>query len=218
MLKYYLILFPVIWYYEHFYNKYLLHASVLLYKRETILFSGLGGVGKSTFVISLLENSEFQFISDNLVVYGDNELIAVNEAIALDENSLFLCKNSLRHLNPLNLHMSHGRKYFRVNNPITSAGNVEKIFFIKFSDATIINKLDISQAKEKIDLINSIAKEIVEYRSMASALNLALGYEFSLVRNSSVESLIENTDCYELNIRPGDDLKTAHLMLSKILK
>ena len=216
-LKYYLILFPVIWYYEYVLGKYLFHTSAVLYKGSPILFSGLGGVGKSTLVISLLENPDFQFISDNLVVYGNDELIAINEAIALDETSLLLCKNVRNHLYALNMPMSHGREYFRIKDSIVSSGRVNKIFFIKFSGITEITKLDQEQAKEKCELINSIAKEIVEYRSIASALNLSLGNQFSSVRKSSLKNLIENTECFELNIKPGDELKKAYILLLDIL-
>ena len=215
-LKYYLILFPLIWYYEHFLNKYLLHASALLYKDQSILFSGLGGVGKSTLVISLLNNPGFQFISDNLILYGDDEVIGIREAIALDEKSLKLSSNTESLLSSLNLDMSHSRKYYHVKNTVTSGGRAKKIFFLKFNKITRVLEIKKTQAREKIELINSIAKEVIAYRSMASSLNLSLGIKYSTIREASIDKLIQNAAFYELDIKPGENLTKIHSMLQDI--
>ena len=205
-LKYYLILYPLIWYNESYKNRYLLHASGLIYKGKTILFPGLGGVGKSTFVISLLSDPEFKFISDNLLLFGDNHIIPVNEAIALDKKSIALCEHAHDKIKPLNMAISHGRQYFHIDQPPVAAGIAQYIFFVKFNYKTEVTKLSAEKAKNNLELINNVAKEVQEYRSIASVLNLVLGFVNIAARMNSASEMIDKAECYELNIRPNENL------------
>ena len=76
----------------------------------------------------------------------------------------------------------------------------------KFNYKTEVTKLSAEHAKDQLELINNVAKEVQEYRSTASALNIAMGFANSAARRDSFSEMIDKAKCYELNIRPNENL------------
>jgi hypothetical protein len=59
-------------------DRSLIHASAIKYKSSTILFAGTGGVGKSSSMLSFMDNQDVSFISDDICVVDDKGYIYPN--------------------------------------------------------------------------------------------------------------------------------------------
>jgi len=206
-LKYFLVLFPAIWYNENFKDRFLLHASAISIKNKVILFPGLGGVGKSTLTLASLAYENVSFISDNLVLSDGSSVYPVYEAIALDSRSLTLIGEALKKLEKLNIPMSHNRQFYRVKGSTMEQGNVQAMFFVKFCDRFKISALNSDQALSRLIAINTIAREVAAYNDLSATLNLAEDNRIPFNKSSTFKSLVDGTECYELCIKPGSDLR-----------
>lgn len=216
-LKYFLILFPTIWYYEIFRKHFLLHASAITFKHKTALFSGLGGVGKSTFTLALLNQPETTFISDNLLTSDGNKVYSVYESIALDKKSINLISNKGEILKPLNMPMSHGRQYFHFAADTMPRAEASYIFFISFSNKSDIKPISAEVALEKLKTVNTIAKEVAAYNDLAATLNMAYGVINLDLKTNLARKLVAQTQCLDLFLKPNSDLAGPINEVLKIL-
>lgn len=217
-LKYFLILFPCIWYNEQYKDRFLLHASAISYLGKTAIFPGLGGVGKSTLTLAFLSYPEVKFISDNLLLSDSKNIYSVFESIALDEQSIQLLGSAKKKLKKLNIHMSHARQYYKVNENYINQAKAGTIFFVKFCNQFRIQKISIEQAINRMISVNSIAKEVSAYSELAATLNLATDNSSDFHKYEMLKEMINQNGCYELCIRPHSDLREPMNAVLEILQ
>lgn len=77
------ILFPLFSLYTIFDGYYLVHGSLIGYKNQKFIISGLDGVGKSS-LSNLLAQSGAEIYSDNFVLFNGEKSVPFNLAIRLD--------------------------------------------------------------------------------------------------------------------------------------
>ena len=216
-LKYFLVLFPAIWYNENLKDRFLLHASAISVNNKAILFPGLGGVGKSTLTLAFLAYENISFISDNLVLSDGSSVYPVYEAIALDSTSLSLIGEAVKKLEKLNIPMSHDRQFYRVKSDTLNRGYVNAMFFVKFCDQFKISSLNSDQALARLVAINTVAREVAAYNDLSASLNLAADNRIPSNKNSALKKLVDSAESYELCIKPGSDLEEPiHSILNMV--
>ncbi|RMD99203.1 MAG: hypothetical protein D6814_06015, partial [Calditrichaeota bacterium] len=97
----YLVYYPVTWYLETFRNWTVLHASALSYKDRGVMIGGLGGVGKTTTCMALVQYAGARLISENIIFTDGAYIYPFNEPIRLNAESLELLANGPEQLRPM---------------------------------------------------------------------------------------------------------------------
>jgi hypothetical protein len=210
-LLYYIIFIPFFYYLERFRSLFLLHASAIKYYEKGVILSGLGGIGKSTFSLGTLLLKGCSFISDNLIFYDYNKIYSCPEPIALDTRSIAMLKNITNFLIPNKLNYSHGRMLYQIKPEALSLEAMPKyLFWLQRGAKNKIISIDKETCIHALLNINLLANEIREYYMLASAFDLA--FPCSLSATSYFErlsSLLSNVDCYVLQFKAGDNIKTV---------
>lgn len=84
----YLVYYPLMWHLETFHGWTPLHASALATPHGGIIIGGLGGVGKTTTCVGLMQREGIELIAEN-IIFTNGELInPCCEPIRLDQRSL----------------------------------------------------------------------------------------------------------------------------------
>ena len=208
---YYLIYFPFLYYMEHFRELYLLHAGAIKNKKNGIIFSGLGGIGKSTFIIGSLFMNSTKILSDNLIFYSKKRIFSFPEPVALNLDNNILKGDIEKILNRNNLVTTHGRSLY-MPKPQVQCPKVTPthLFLLQWGNENNVLPINKKELKSKLLLINLLAKELREYYILAAAFNLAFSIAISQDKyHDSLSSLLSNVDCYLLTFRPNTDLETV---------
>jgi hypothetical protein len=207
---YYLIYFPILYYMEHFRGLYLLHAGAVKAQKNGLIFSGLGGVGKSTFIIGCLFMNRTKILSDNLIFYSKNKVYPFPEPVALDSGNNLLKGDIAKILSKKNLVTTHGRDLYMPKHKIQCPKvTPTHLFWLQWGDECNVVPLNKIQLKKKLLIINFLAKELREYYILAGALNLA--FSLDIAQNKYYDSLsllLSNVDCYLLTFKPNIDIET----------
>jgi len=208
-LLYYLIYFPIFWYLERYKGLYLLHASAVQMNNKGIVFSGLGGVGKSTLTLATLSYPDSKFLSDNLIFFDDQKVYACFEQISLDQRSMNLLQRVSEKLERTEFIVSHGRRNYRVRQDMTiDATEPQKLFLLRLAKETYVSPISPLETAEKLLAINQRAHEVEEYYNIAAALSLAFPEERLHHKKSiTLERFLSNVQCYELGMKIGMDLQ-----------
>ena len=66
--------YPVFWYLEYFLHTHMLHASAIEFKGKGVVICGMEGIGKTSLTLSLLQDENARFFSDNLILYDEKKV------------------------------------------------------------------------------------------------------------------------------------------------
>ena len=209
-LLYYVIFIPFFYYLERFRSLFLLHASGIKYHENGVILSGLGGIGKSTFSLGTLLLKRCSIISDNLLLCDSRKIYSCPESIALDAESLKMLKEVKSLLVPKDINFSHNRAWYQVKPEATSFEAIPKyLFWLQWSNENRVVPLKNETCVRNLLNINLLAKELREYYILAAAFDLAFSSTISPVSFcNKLFNLLSDTDCYILQFRPGNDIKT----------
>ena len=84
--------YPVFWYLEYFLHTHVLHASAVELNGKGVVICGLEGIGKTSLVLSLLQEKNSYFLSDNLILYDNERVFPCYELIRIYKNDLYSFK------------------------------------------------------------------------------------------------------------------------------
>jgi hypothetical protein len=210
-LIYYLVYFPMLWHLERARGWYPLHASALAWPQGAAVFSGLGGVGKSTLTLAFLSDPSAHLLSENLILHDESRVYAFPEPIHLDEQSREMLSQLNGRLKPTGRAYSHDRESYRVPASARVQSAKPRAFFTLRQGENL--KLCSLSAQETLNLVlasDALAKEINEYAQQAAVLNLLTPNEGHLQQRIAVlRKFLDKVACYELTIRPGEALRQA---------
>ncbi len=170
----YLVYFPVLWYLERERGWTTIHASALLFEGRSVIIAGLGGTGKTTTCVALLQQPGFELISEN-IIFTDGEFIyPCYEPVQLNKDSLTMLNGVKFQLIPAAFPECVKEKslfHFNISNKAKRTEPVA-VFLPQFSDQSYVKELSPSLAAEKIIAMNHLALELNDYNWYASALDM----------------------------------------------
>jgi hypothetical protein len=241
----YLVYYPLIWHLERFRGWTTLHASALAFDKLThlgaslskgsaslssagILIGGLGGVGKTTTCVALMQRPGVALMSEN-IIFTDGEFIyPCDEPIRLDADSLAMLgglDERLTETSASSVEPRSRRSLGRAENPpglIRMAfpeGLKDKwlfhlkkselppkikpqwMFLPQFSARRYLKALAPELAAEKIQAMNRLTRELDDYGWYAAALNMHWP-KAGQARNriEVLRRFAQQARCYELGI------------------
>ncbi len=199
----YLVYYPLIWQLETFRGWTILHASALASEAGAIMIGGLGGVGKTTTCIALLQRPGIELISEN-IIFTDGEFVyPCPEPIRMDENSLKILGENPAGMSRMRFPEGLKEKsMFHVQ--LSAAGRKVKpaaLFLPQFSPQRYCRPLASDLAAEKMFAMNRLTRELDDYFWYASALEMhwpRAGQGAN--RMAALQRFTQNAKCFELGI------------------
>jgi hypothetical protein len=211
MLIYYLVYFPLLWHVERTRQWYPLHASAVAWPPGAIILAGLGGVGKSTLTLSFLSDPHARLLSENLILHDKDKVYAFLEPIHLDGRSREMLANLNGRLKSTGWAYSHNRQSYEVPSSARVQSATPRAFFT-LRQGRLLGLRSMS-AKETLEVVlssDALAREINEYTQQTAVLNLLSPAAGSFQRRiDTLRKLLDQVACYELTVRPGEDLNRA---------
>ncbi|MGH7494122.1 MAG: hypothetical protein ACREOO_17235 [bacterium] len=171
----YLVYYPLIWYLENSRGWTVLHASALAGAHGGIMIGGLGGVGKTTTCVALMQREGIELMAEN-IIFTDGEFIyPCYEPIRLDERSLAMLEEN----NPdglIPMAFPEGLKdkwlfHFRTNT-LPEKVRPTMLFLPQFSQRRYATQIAPELAAEKMVAMNRLTRELDDYGWYASALDM----------------------------------------------
>ncbi len=80
-----LVLMPAFWVLRHKFDKYLMHASAVSDGKQTFVFLGNDGVGKTTVALKLLQKEGMSFFGDNFLLYDSDKIYAFVDTLRVNK-------------------------------------------------------------------------------------------------------------------------------------
>ncbi|HET9482072.1 MAG TPA: hypothetical protein VFP98_09980 [Candidatus Polarisedimenticolia bacterium] len=208
-MMYFMVYYPVAWYFERTRGWGLLHASsVTMPSGRAVILSGLGGVGKSTLALTLLSRPGARFLSDNLLFHDEERIYACPEPVRLDASALAGITDAgiepVRTKLPL---QAHPKPTYQVGAARRAASAAPAaLYFLRFTERSSITPLDPGAAARMLEAGNDLAREIKDYRP-CSALLTTLASERDGPPESpraSLARLLESVPCAVVGIGRGE--------------
>lgn len=205
-----LVLYPVSWYLEYFHSRYLLHASAVRFGEEAVTIAGVGGVGKTTTSLALLNEPQTQLLAENLIFYDQVHLYSCYEPIRVDNHSLRLIGTRHPALVPSQLLpvLKEKQVYHMPRRFVCAQAKAGPIFIPTFSNATRAVPLDRGDALDRLLAMNMQTREVNAYYWFAATLALQWPKATrELARINQLKALVDRAPVYELHIDPKSGLQ-----------
>lgn len=199
----YAFYYPLFWYLENFRNWTVIHASALDTAYGGLLIGGLGGVGKTTTCVALMQQAGARLISENVVFTDGQHLFGCYEPIRLTEDSAAMLSDSIGRLRPMHFPEALKDKMLYHFDAAANPAGVRSValFLPVFSPKRFLQPLPAEVALEKLQAANRLTLELDDYYWYANALDLLwpkVGQ--SHLRTKLLSMLVQNSQCFELGI------------------
>ncbi|MDZ7359726.1 MAG: hypothetical protein ONB46_03215 [candidate division KSB1 bacterium] len=199
----YLVYYPLMWHLERSLGWTVFHASALASPAGGILIGGLGGVGKTTTCVALMQRPGIELVAENIIFTDGEWIYPCYEPIRLDENSLAMLGNDLQGLAPMTFpeglkdkSLFHLRANGRLNKVKPAA-----LFLPQFSPRRYLTPLPPPLAAEKMAAMNRLTRELDDYAWYAAALEMHWPQAGQAAKRLEVlRRFAEATRCFELGI------------------
>jgi hypothetical protein len=200
----YLVYYPLIWYLENSRGWTVLHASALAGAYGGIMIGGLGGVGKTTTCVALMQRDGIELMAENLIFTDGESIYPCYEPIRLDEGSLaMLGENNPNGLIPMAFPEGLKDKWlFHLKtNALPEKIKPALLFLPQFSRQRYLTQIASELAAEKMVAMNRLTRELDDYGWYAAALDMhwpKVGQASQ--RLEVLRRFAEQAYCFELGI------------------
>ncbi len=201
-LLYYLVYYPIFWV-ARLRGRHLMHAGAFRWGSRAVVLVGAQGMGKSTLVANLLPRDDFSFVSDNILLFGNESVRGCEEPLRVDPSLLGGVVGLSELLSRQNVRVPHGRAAFSVPVEKRLDELVPDIFLVPkiSSDPTALHRITSEEMSRRIASFNALAEEVRNFGTFAAVMEEGLGSDETSDPSSTLVTLLRNKPCYELNVR-----------------
>jgi hypothetical protein len=219
-LIYYLVYFPLLWYLERTRRWYPLHASAVAWPQGAVVLAGLGGIGKSTLTLAFLRDPDARLLSENLILHDQERVYAFPEPIHLDDRSRKMLTDLDGRLESTGRMFSHNRHSYEVSASARAPSSVPRLFcFLRQGKELDLNRMSAQKTLRVVMSSDVLAREVNEYAQQAAALNFLSPMTDSFQqRIDALRRILDQTTCYVLTVRPGEDLSQVVCLVREKLE
>ena len=170
----YLVYYPLIWYLENFRSQTFFHASALATAKGGIMVGGLGGVGKTTTCVALMQQDGVRLISENIILTDGESVYPCQEPIRLNPDSLEMLGHEPAGLVPMAFPdgLKDKSMFHLQTDDLPSQVKPKLLFFPQFSSEPYLKPLSAEAAAEKMVAMNRLTRELDDYSWYAAALDM----------------------------------------------
>ena len=209
-------------FYPIFFNFYLkrqlipLHAGAVSSGERAIIFCGLDGVGKTCASLFLLSFPNAKFISDNLILAGQNRIYPCYEQIRIhSENRNLLNDKFVSRIS------AKGCKDFLMptENPSSQGVVPSTVIFLEFANQTRLLPISPVESVQRALFLNNVAGELYGYQRMFALANLIpfVSKKETIAPHKILSDLFAETQCYRFQMQRSQGLQESMEFLTKKL-
>jgi hypothetical protein len=199
----YLVYYPLFWYLEQFRGWTAMHASALAWQQRGVVIAGVGGVGKTTTCVALMELGGMELISENLILTDGERIYQCLEPIRLDDMSLAILGDNLGALRPIAFPdgLKDKGMYHLDVHALDANVRAAVLLLPTFSARRYVKPLPPALAAERIVAMNRLTKELDDYGWYAAAANLVWTKPRRTAdAATALHRLTRGARCFELGI------------------
>lgn len=165
------VYFPVFWLLGKNRNIGVMHGSAVVKNNKAIVLTGYNGVGKSTLAAYLSIQNDFDYITDNFVLYDHKNVYAFPELFRFEPKTNSLNLNSLETTGKS--FDAHGRRQVLLKQ-IRKYNNVpcDTICFNLFGSEDTVKPIDMCYIRDKIMAMDAYLPEFIDYNQFLSMIAL----------------------------------------------
>ncbi|MDZ7266760.1 MAG: hypothetical protein ONB48_06755 [candidate division KSB1 bacterium] len=199
----YLVYYPLFWHLERTRGWVALHASALTSPHGSLLIGGLGGVGKTTTCVALMQQHGIALIAENIVLTDGEFVYPCYEPVRLNPDSLQMLGGQAQELRAMAFPGGLKEKslfHFEAA-PHTAVSRPAALFLPQFTPRRGVAQISAEAAAEKIIAMNRLTLELDDYGWYAAALDLHWPQAGQALRRvESVRRFAQNVRCFVLGI------------------
>ncbi len=199
----YLVYYPLLWHLERTRGWVALHASALATGGGSLLIGGLGGVGKTTTCVALMQQPGIALIAENLVLTEGEFVYPCYEPIRLNPDSLHMLGERASCLVPMAFPEGLKEKslfHFEAAAQ-TASSRPAALFLPHFAPQRRVHEITAEAAAEKIIAMNRLTLELDDYGWYAAALDLHWPQAGQALRRVEVvRRFAQSARCFALGI------------------
>lgn len=190
------VIYPVLFFLELEKGIRFLHATSISKNRIGFIFAGLPGAGKTFLMESLVGKKDYRLITDSLTLLDANFLHPFPEMIRKD----CIVKNDIFKYSGICI---RGKFYHEV--PKSALGEkviYQKIFLVSVGHKTEIQRLNSSEGRTELGIMERLAKESREYSLIKFIMGRIIDFHS---QTNKLDHILEDKDIYRLIVRKKED-------------
>lgn len=185
------IYYPMFYYFQRMREMTMLHASAVIYKQKGVVFCGLEGIGKTSYVLSLMERPETFFISDNLLFADRKQIYPCYELIRLHREQAALVNDQYIRFNQSRCMKNF---YMPPENCLKNSVWPDLLIFVQFGDTHAVMPLPLEEAVARALHMSKLSGELQGYQARYYLYNLLPRHKTSSEKDI-LHALFEKTKC-----------------------
>jgi hypothetical protein len=191
----------------------LIHGSAFSNDNQLFILGGTGGTGKTSLSMTMCKQSDFDFVTDDILPISSNEaffnfaypkIYAYNTVGSKKIEKEILRKHSFiskiqwkimkklsgvrvrRRVNPLDFYKSNNLKkqYSKINYIVLARGNFEKISIEKVNDIELISEVSLEIIKTELSNINN---NLSFHKFNAGISKLGCVFDFEIIMEQKIK-------------------------------
>lgn len=203
--------FPIFWFLERKRGMCLMHASAVTDEKNTLIFVGLDGSGKTSLALHKL-SSGYRFMTDNFLLFDSKKLYAFPEAVRLEREMAERLgfKPDSKEI--------FGKLHFTLpKEKIALEAVPTAVFFTYFGKKTEVKEVSLEYLDSLLPKIHDYLQEFHSY-SYLSVLDIILADNKRRPDLSrTLNALLSNAKCFVLVKSKKDSVESASELLESYL-
>ena len=205
-LTYPILYYPLFWYLEYFLQTHILHASAMEFKDKNVVICGLEGIGKTSLALSLLQEKNTGFVSDNLIFYDAEKAYSCYELIRIhkgEDDSLW--KGKFERVNRFKALKDFYKPILELEENVIKP---DIFIFPQFSSNFSVQEISKSEAVNKAIILSHLPAELsnyAEFRRLYNLLDLRFNPQES--EHRVLKNLLDSVHCYDVGMPKSDGLE-----------
>jgi len=203
-LMYHVVYVPAAWYLGRNLSRFWFHAGAVTRGDKALLVGGLAGIGKSTLCLRLIEDDQFELLSDDLLFY--------------DEREVHTCYEPVRLLDPTSKEgqqarlLAMGNKYaFEMPQQLLRSARPTMLVLLRFGPCTRLEELASAKAAERLYATSRLAAQVSEFDYYATVLCTYFEIDDWYSRQmEQLRGLLSDVACFVLYLSRDDGPEKAY--------
>jgi hypothetical protein len=204
-LLYYLVYHPILWRLSRGDGWSVVHGGGVDTPQGAIVLFGMPGCGKSTLSVGLLADAKRNMLSDNIVLYNKQYVLACPEVLLLDAASLERAAGGAGRLVRTGERRVYDRDAYRPDHVAMNPSRPAAFFCVERARETSLEPIAADECARLATAGNQLAKEIRRVAINNEVYDLASGTRAPDAA-ADLRALVGTAPCYRLGVGQRDSL------------
>jgi hypothetical protein len=185
------------------------HAAGVRRGERSIVVAGLGGSGKTTLALALLDGDDTALLADNIVVVGEQGVRGVPELVRRDTRSESLLPEAVeRKLSALPHRAEHGRRFVEAPGLGGAASGPDVVLHVALGERTEVGFQSAAECVARQLSMDRLALEMNAYQQFRAVLALT-GLAAPGFAEERLQAAFARAACFRVTIAAGRPLREA---------